>query len=228
MLNLIKLEIKKFKLKSVIKGFFISVICITAFICLPTLTAKSIDKPFNDFANIMMMIDTFVRIVFIIYGSAMISKLVISEFKNKTINLMFMYPINRKKILISKLIIVSMFTFMSIIIGNIIVASNMFLLNKYMNFVPLATSQVIYRNITSIVLNAIAASGIVLIPLLFGMWKKTTTSTIVSAVILTSLICSNGNGISLSEILPVTLSVGAIGILIAYLTIKNIENVDIV
>jgi len=84
------------------------------------------------------------------------------------------------------------------------------------------------KNIIPILLNAVASSGIVLIPLLFGMWKKTTTSTIVSGVILTSLICSNGNGISLSQILPATLSIGGIGVLIAYLTIKNIENVDVV
>lgn len=228
MLNLIKLEIKKFKLGGIIKGFLIATLCITAVICLPVLTPKSTDKPYNDFGDIVMMIDTFVRVVFIIYGSAMISKLVISEFKNKTINLMFMYPINRKKIVASKLIIVSMFTFMSIIIGNIIVALSMFLLNKYINFVSVATSQVICRNIIPILLNAVASSGIVLIPLLFGMWKKTTTSTIVSGVILTSLICSNGNGISLSQILPATLSIGGIGVLIAYLTIKNIENVDVV
>lgn len=228
MLNLIKLEIKKFKLGGIIKGFLIATLCITAVICLPVLTPKTTDKPYNDFGDIVMMIDTFVRVVFIIYGSAMISKLVISEFKNKTINLMFMYPINRKKILTSKLIIVSMFTFMSIIIGNIIVALSMFLLNKYINFVSVATSQVICRNIIPILLNAVASSGIVLIPLLFGMWKKTTTSTIVSGVILTSLICSNGNGISLSQILPATLSIGGIGVLIAYLTIKNIENVDVV
>lgn len=228
MLNLIKLEIKKFKLGGIIKGFLIATLCITAVICLPVLTPKTTDKPYNDFGDIVMMIDTFVRVVFIIYGSAMISKLVISEFKNKTINLMFMYPINRKKIVASKLIIVSMFTFMSIIIGNIIVALSMFLLNKYINFVSVATSQVICRNIIPILLNAVASSGIVLIPLLFGMWKKTTTSTIVSGVILTSLICSNGNGISLSQILPATLSIGGIGVLIAYLTIGNIENVDIV
>lgn len=228
MLNLIKLEIKKFKLMSTIKGVLISILVIAAFMCLITLTPKNIDKPFKDFGDIVFIVDTFVRTVFIVYASVILSKLVISEFKNKTMNLMFMYPIKRKKILASKLIIVSIFTFMSIVIGNIVIGTALFIMNKYINFAPEATLQVMNNNIITILVNAIAASGIVLIPLFWGMRKKTTASTIIPSIIIVSLVCSNGNDFSLSKILPVTLSIGAIGVLIAYLTIKNIENVDIV
>lgn len=228
MLNLIKLEIKKFKLMKCIKGFLISILAIGAFMCLVTFATRTGDRPFKDFENLLYFVDTLVRIVFIIYSSTILSKLIISEYKNKTMNLMFMYPIKRKKILASKLTIVSTFTFISIIIGNLIIGTAMFLMNKYINFVPEVTVQVISNNIITMIVNAIAASGIALIPLFFGMRKKTTSATIISSIIVTSLLSSTNGNFSLSKILPVTLSVGAIGVFIAYLAIKNIENFDVV
>lgn len=228
MLNLIKLEIKKFKLMSSIKGVTIAIISIAAFMCLITLIPENKDRPFNNFADMLFVIDTFMRSTFIIYASSMLAKLFISEFKNKTMNLMFMYPIKRKKILISKLIIVSAFTFISIILGNLIVGTVMFFINKYFNFTPDATSQEIINNIISIVLNAIAASGIALVPLFFGMIKKTTPSTITSSIVIVAFVCSNNSGFTLAKMIPVTLTIGVIGVLMSYLTIRNIENVDVV
>lgn len=232
MLNLIKLEMKKMKIMSSIKGVAIAILIIGAFLTLVALTAIHSDAgAFKDFSQMLLVDDLFIRSTFIIYSSVILSKLIIDEFRNKTINLMFLYPIERKKILISKLIIVSLFTFVCTLVGNILIAIYMLVLNKYTNFTPGISTQVFINTIVPIFMNAMAAAGVCLIPLFFGMRKKSTSATVVSSVILMFIVCGNyGNSsgqFSLSNILPVTIGIGLIGVLIAYLTIKNIENVDI-
>ena len=67
------------------------------------------------------MASSIVRATFIIFGAVLIAKLIIDEYKNKTILLMFSYPINRKKIMISKLAITAILTFITVILSNIFV-----------------------------------------------------------------------------------------------------------
>lgn len=233
MLNLIKLEIKKFKLKGTIKGVIITNIILIGFMCLILLTSKNQgETPFKDFGQLLLLNDSVIRITFIIYASIMLSKLVIDEFKNKTINVMFTYPIARKKILVSKLLIVSAFTFVCIISSNIVSTLILNCINKYNHILPTGlTLSVITNNTVPIFINAIAASGMALIPLFFGMRKKSTPATIVSAVILVCIVCSvcsnNGDVSSLTSILPLSLAIGLVGILTSYFTIRKIETVDV-
>ena len=51
----------------------------------------------------------------------------------------------------------------------------------------------------TIVINALASTGMGLIPLYFGMRKKSVPATIVSAVLIVSIVCSNNGGYSLSQ-----------------------------
>lgn len=228
MFNLIKLEIKKLGLMTTMKGVIISILVIAVLMCVPFLTSKDTDIPYLDFGDLLMGLDNLVRIIFLIYSSTILSKVVISEFKDKTINLMFVYPIKRKRILAAKLIIVVLFTFTTILIGNLIVGTVMFFINRYFNVIHEISLQQMVNVSIHILLNAIAASGIILIPLFWGMRKKTTTSTIVYSIILVVLVCSDINGFSLAKEIPAMLSMGSIGVLVAYLTIKNIEKVDVV
>ncbi len=133
MLNLIKLEIKKFKLKDTIKGVIIANIILLSIMCIMLWQTKiGSEIPVKDFGELLLMSDTLIRATFIIYASTILSKLVIEEFKNKTINLMFTYPISRRKILVAKLFTVSAFTFLCIIFSNIVIALILACINKYM------------------------------------------------------------------------------------------------
>ena len=71
----------------------------------------------------LSVIDSFVRAVFIIFASTLIAKLIIGEYKFKTITLAFMYPISRKKLMVAKLAIVMLFTFSMIIISNALITT---------------------------------------------------------------------------------------------------------
>ena len=47
---------------------------------------------FSDFTQNMVAANIFIRITFIIFSSVILSRLVIDEYKNKTMQLSFMYP----------------------------------------------------------------------------------------------------------------------------------------
>ena len=82
-------------------------------------------------------------------------------------------------------------------------------------------------NLMTSFLGALASAGLSLIPLFFGMRKKSAPATIVSSIFLVTLTSSTSKDFTLFSIIAIPISLGLIGILIGYLTLRNIENVDI-
>lgn len=77
--------------------------------------------------------------------------------------------------------------------------------------------------------DALYAAGIALIPLYFGMRRKSVPATIVSAVLIVMLISSGfGNGsFRMGNLIWISLSLALVGGGIAYLSIRNIEHQDV-
>ena len=67
------------------------------------------DLMFSSYMEYMSLANIFIRITFIIFASVILSRLVIDEYKNKTIQLLFMYPLQRKMLMRAKLAIVLVF-----------------------------------------------------------------------------------------------------------------------
>lgn len=49
-----------------------------------------------DAGSTLLLLGTFVRSVFIVFAGVLIAKLIIGEYKNRTITVMFTYPVSRK------------------------------------------------------------------------------------------------------------------------------------
>ena len=118
-LKLITLEIRKFKLFDYWRGVLLANIGIIACLSMIFLLEKNDGNIFfEDFDLVMTIINSFIRATFLIFSSVLIVKLVIDEYKNKSIEIMFTYPISRKKIMAAKLIIVAIFTFITIMFST--------------------------------------------------------------------------------------------------------------
>ena len=131
MFDLIKLEFKKYKLQRYILA---AIICIVAIMASMTSdfvkdSNRAIDTGNTMLRNLRMSI-MIVTITFIIFSAVLTAKIMISEYKNKTILVMFTYPISRRKIIISKMLIVVGFTMISILIGDLVCSSYMIILNS--------------------------------------------------------------------------------------------------
>ncbi|MBH0322932.1 ABC transporter permease [Bacillus cereus] len=229
MLHLMKLELKKFKLGWYVKRAIIANIVILALMIFVSIIAQvEGDAEIRNPETILLMASAIVRATFIIFGSVLIARLIIGEYKNKTILLMFSYPINRKKMMASKLAITAIVTFITVIVSNILVVGIFFGIDSYFSILPnsFTVDQLVQEGIKLVPL-AIATAGMSLIPLYFGMRKRSVPTTIVSSLIVVSIAMNTNPEFPTATLLPLQLALAAIGVVIAYYGIKNIEKEDI-
>ncbi|MDQ0174978.1 ABC transporter permease [Bacillus chungangensis] len=230
MLKLIKLEWKKHHLSSYFKGLLICIVAIFALEALIVLDSKGESEPmFTDYAEFMLLTNVLNRIVFIIFSSVILSRLVINEYKNKTIQLLFAYPLRRKKLIQAKLSIVFGFCFSSIIISTLVINILTFFLNPIIGLfeAPVSVNEMI-TTIPSTLTSALATAGISLIPLYFGMRKKSAATTITSSVIIGFLINAEaGSSSSLLDFIGVPIVLCLSGLTIGYLSYHKIDKIDV-
>ncbi|MGH1288714.1 ABC transporter permease [Bacillus toyonensis] len=233
MLRLIKLEWKKHQLSSHFKGVAICIIAIFAVVSLMALGVKEEgDLLLSDFTQQMAAANIFIRITFIIFSSVILSRLVIEEYRNKTIQLLFMYPLQRKMLMRAKLTIVFCFCFVSTIIATFIISLLVFFVSPMMGLIDTpATIGEIIATVPTAIISAFMISGISLIPLFFGMRKKSTPTTITSAVIIGMTISGNygpGNGqVSMFDFIAIPIALCLLGIFISYLSYRKIDKIDV-
>lgn len=229
LLKLIRLELRKSKF-DFLKGMLIADLAILGFMILIAFTEMD-DGEFSTYTDLFDGVFVFVKATFIIFASVLISKLVIDEYKNNTITVLFMYPVPRKMLLAAKLIIVFLFTFLSIFLSDAVISG---ILTGVDYFVPdviqgTLTQELITTQLMKAGTDALYAAGIALIPLYFGMRRKSVPATIVSAVLIVMLISSGfGNGgFRMGNLIWISLSLALVGVGIAYLSIRNIEHQDV-
>ncbi|MDT9723591.1 ABC transporter permease [Xylanibacillus composti] len=163
-----------------------------------------------------------------IYASAMLSRLVVDEYRNRTIAVLFMYPINRKKLLLSKLLIVCGLTFMFIIVSTVLVSAGFHFVNERGVLAPgPLTADIIAKQSLQLVVNAVSSAGLALIPLLFGFRKKSVPTTIISSILIVTLLYAGNNGESLGTIIAIPIALGLIGVSISYMPIRRVEHDDL-
>lgn len=229
MLKLIKLEIKKFKLA----GYLKTVLFINLGIMIALFGIYFAEKSegitiLGTYKESFEMIGILVRAAFIVFASVLISKLIIDEYRNNTISILFTYPISRKKIMLAKILLITGFTFVNIVLSSIFIGCIFFLANFGLNFVPdQLTSGTLTQSILQMFLTAFAAAGMGLIPLYFGMKKKSVPITIVTSILLISLTNTGVDGFTLSKVLAIPIILGFIGLLTAYFSIRNVDHADI-
>lgn len=229
MRNLIKLEMKKFKLQGYIKYALITHLILLFFLIALEVILQIEKEPVIDIIEInMIIIGSMGSLTFSIFASIMLANIVISEYSNKTINLMFMYPISRKKIFLSKLIIVVVFTFINIVISNVLLSSSLVIVNSIFDLFPWdVTITSIITSIPNILLNAILTSGTALIPLYFGMKKKSVSTLIVASLIVSAIMYSGNGSISIYSILPLAGIVALVGFLVGNCTLNKLDTEDV-
>lgn len=239
-----KLEMKKFHLGRYVRSALIASFIIFGFMMLLAYVQdsdqellKHIDRDFvqvleeqmfPDHMTVFSVIDTFVRGVFIVFASVMLVRFVINEYKSKSITVLFMYPIHRKKIIAAKLLLIMLFIFSCIILANILISILFYVANYFFPIVgkPL-TIDVVQKSLIKVVMNAFTASCMSLIPLYFGMRKYSGSATIITSLLVVAIVCNNTNGFSLNDIIIIPISLALVGLTIAYLSIHRVNLIDV-
>lgn len=225
-MHLIKLEMRKMKLGGIFRTAIIANLVILGFILLIGSDPSEGQPVFKDYAEALAIIELIVKATFVIYASVLLARIVVDEFRNNTISILFMYPINRKKLLLSKLLIVCILTFGLVVISDVFVSIGFYFFNEKLQIVtdPL-TTDIVADQALRLVVNAASAAGIALIPLFFGLRKKSVSVTIVSSILIVAIL--NSGGTTLSSVIAVPIVLGIVGCIIAYLSIRKVEQMDL-
>ncbi|WP_246070428.1 ABC transporter permease [Paenibacillus kobensis] len=229
MLKLMQLEMRKFRIGNYIRAAVIANVVILAIIFIISLTeGKEEGQLFASYDTVFSIIDTLVRGTCIVFAAVLLSQLVIDEFRNKSITVLFMYPISRKKLIAAKLLIIVLFTLTADIAGNLFVGLGFYVLNLFTSVVSEPfTWSVAIKLLVTIVMSALATSFLSLIPLYFGMRNHSGAATIVSSLIAVVFVCQNVDGFSIYSIIAVPIGLALLGVAVAYMSIRNIEHVDV-
>ncbi|GIP34890.1 ABC transporter permease [Paenibacillus sp. J2TS4] len=233
MLKLIQLEWEKSNVSSYFKGLALCIAAIFAAVALMAWGSHGESSHmFLDYAAFMSLTNILIRIVYIIFSSVILSRLVIEEYKNNMIQVLFTYPLQRKKIIQAKLSIVFGFCFFSILLTTLIINLLSYFLNPIIGLfeAPVRIDEMAAA-IPATLINAVMVAGISLIPLSFGMRKKSTASTITSAVIIgfviNATVSDGGSSTSLFQFIAIPIVLCLLGLIIGYLSFYKVHKVDV-
>lgn len=196
MIKLIKLELRKNNMRAYVRASIVIAITMLGFLYLfayaPKLEPSDKDlKIFLGYNNLIPLFGVLNMAFFCVLSSVMYSNFIIEDYSGKRLILLFSYPISRKKILVSKLSVVSLFTVISMIISSLMIFSIFGLTEKTMHLVSSGfTTATMLQAIKVTVIMAIMAASIGVIAAGIGFIKKSVPAAIVSAVLLASLMCN--------------------------------------
>ncbi|MDO7904807.1 hypothetical protein Q5741_00090 [Paenibacillus sp. JX-17] len=231
MFKLISLELRKQRFARYIGYAAMIDLALLLFLVLLGVTDHgAVDYVYSTFHASFTLIDTFVKAIFIIFAGALLSRMIVGEYRNKKLGFLFTYPIKRYKFITAKLVIIYFFTFAMILFTNILISSIFVAMNDVYPFISDSlTGEQIRGMIMKYIVSSLSAAAMALIPLAFGMFKHSITMTMGSSVILVLIVCSGFNGplLSLNSTIEVHLLLGAAGLLASWLSMLRLEKKDV-
>ena len=233
MLKLIKLEWKKNNIGKYIRNAVIvtSLLCLFIFALAFLGIADDPDGTLDaapGMNTISSPIELFTGMAFLIFTSVMLASFIVSAYKNKTMNLMFTYPVKRQKILASQMAAVWSFNFAALVLSKLVIYLCIFVGSKYMR-----SSFAIDFDMGSLsfyiqlLLKSFVTVSMSFIALFAGMAVKSSKAAIITSFLLIFLTQANVGDFTMADnaVFPLVLTAASFGF--AVLSIYNVENKDL-
>ncbi|XCP86993.1 ABC transporter permease [Roseburia hominis] len=184
MAHLIKLELKKFGITRNIIVTLAAILFSILFITVSLVDSmKDPEQTKDTFESTFLVIGLLMSFIFIVYSSVLTARLIIGEYNQRTITIMFSYPLNRRQLIASKLIIIMVYTAISITIGYICCSGYIILADKYFDMLD-GVFQISFFQIwiPMAVITVIVCTILSLWPFIIGMIRKSVPATIVTSL----------------------------------------------
>ncbi len=172
-------------------------------------------------------VEMFTNLSFIIFSSVMLAAFIVSTYKDKTVNLMFSYPISRKMILGSQMASVWIFNFLALVLSKIIIFAAL-----------VAAKRFTYISADSIALGSgmfyvqILADSAVMISISFvalpvGMYLKSSKAAIIAGVVIVCFTQGNIGSYTLMGNIPFYTVLMGISAASAFFALARVETRDV-
>lgn len=229
MIRLIQLELKKFSFKPHIIGLAISnifILLLSVFVStlLPAIENITIMIGLPEVRLDTITIATMLlRAALIVWEAVLIAALIIEEYHNKTMGLLFTYPVNRTKLIFAKLMMICGIMLVFHAVSSAFLHIGILLLSGQIEYVTYN-----FESISIQIITAISAILLGMVPLCVGMVKKSSIATIVSSIIIVALVSnSQGKTAGLMSIPVIAVGLGIIGAIISIITVRKMVSSDL-
>ena len=228
MLKLIKLEWKKNNIWKYIRN---AAITFTLLLLLFLLTAGELEntETVQLYGKSMLIsgVDMFTNMVSIIFTCIMIAAFSVAPYQNKTIHLIFSYPISRKKLLLAQIAAVWIFNFALLAISKIIFYAMILLTKSYTHISAAGIHLKDFSFYADILAGSAAMVSISFLALPVGLRLKSSKSAIIAGILIVCFTQGNLGSYTLMYNLPfygilLLLSFAAVGFSIYPVEIKDV------
>lgn len=228
MLKLIRLEWKKNNIAKYVRNAFIMVIILLMLI-LAVAGELEADETVLEQGNSMLKsgVELFTNMSFIVFTSTMLAAFIVNSYKNKTINLMFSYPISRKKILLSQMLSVWIFNFIALVLSKVLLYAVLVITKEYMLITARDIALGSGMFYIEIFINSAVMVSISFIALLIGLKMKSSKATIITGVIIVCLTQGNIGSYTLLGNIPFYALLLMISAVSVFLTLYKLETRDV-
>lgn len=224
MLNLIKIELFKLKRRSKFIGILITLI-LSSLIILPVLYS---DEKLSSWNAIIVLSFAVISLITNVFTCILSGELFMEEYKTKTINIMFTYPISRTKIYFSKLLVMCLYCVIISMLGSIIFFSVANIANYiYPAITDSFTKEIIIKILVLVVFYSIFNSFVSIIYSFFSTVKVSIPLMVVSCILILNA-TSNNDITNISPYLLIPLAIAIISSALLFPIIRHLNFKDVV
>lgn len=224
------LTLRSWKLRKVIVTNLI-VLCIPIIMSYASFYGPDAGTLLQSFQELLVLSSVLSRAVFLIFSSVLLSKLTITEYRERTVLQLFTYPILRKNFFLAKLMIVFLFTVITAAVSCCFNSTVLYVICKSSHLFTDTSIAILKENLFHSLMGAVMCGFISLVPFYFGMRKKSSAATIISSVILTVILTNNMGSITLPNYMLRLLVIGGASVLIVLYTVcvklNQLESSDV-
>lgn len=234
MIKLIQLEWKKNCIGKYIRNAVILAAVLTLFIFALAFFGIANDPemgipdaaPGNN--TISAPIELFSSMSFLVFTGVMLASFIVSAYKNKTMALMFSYPIKRQKILAAQMLAVWIFNFTALTLTKLLIYGCVFAGSRFMvSAFPLDYNMAAPSFYIQLLLKSVVTVTLGFFSLFVGLKAKSSKAAIVASVLLILLTQANIGDYSLAGNAGVMLALILASLGFAALSIANVETKDL-
>lgn len=227
MLKLIRMEWKTNRIGKYIRN---AVILTASLLAFSMLVGAELDRdvpPVYGKSMLIAGVDLFSHMGYIIFTGVMLAVFITGAYENRTINLLFSYPIKRRKIIAAKLLAVWIFNYAALVLSKLAIYAGLFLTSPYTGI----SVGDIRLGEASFYLNILISSAVMVsisfVALLIGTWMHSSKSVIVASVILTFFTQGNIGEFTLIGSIPFYIVLMLLSIAAVVLLLADVEKRDV-
>ena len=228
MLKLIRLEWKK---NNIMKYMWKALAMVIILLLLLLTIAGELEAAETrfDYGNSMLKsgVELSTNMSFIILTCVMLASFIVGTYKNKTINLMFSYPINRKKIVLSQMLSVWIFNFIALTLSKVLIYCVLVAVKKYTfisaDGIRLGDSMFYVE----ILVDSAVMISISFTALMVGLMMKSSKATIIAGMIIVCLTQGNIGVYTLAGNIPFYITLLMLSAVSVFLSLYKLETRDV-